>query len=156
MADDSEVFVNSKISCVSSKCVDEIISAVNDETRKIISKNVDWTDEQKERLRQRFTEIYANAFNVNIQIDYQSNSEAATDELEPINLDRRNYVNTTLLPALDQVIKRTTRSRKHCPLLCTQYLCREGKAEKKFLLYHVCYYPVCPNGKQQVEKGHVS
>lgn len=54
-------------------------------------------------------------------------------EMEPVNLERKKYVNTQL-DELDSQIKITAKKRKHYPRLCKEHLHRKYKYENACLV----------------------
>ncbi|XP_046575691.1 uncharacterized protein LOC124283715 [Haliotis rubra] len=121
MAESAE---NVKIECRSKRTVSSIVTAINEHIENIVSGNPDASEEDKERCRLRFREIYETAIQQNILIDGEECSLAdthnETSEFEPVDVDKRNYINNELVPNFDSAIVRVARKRKFHPRFCEE------------------------------------
>ncbi|XP_033640950.1 kinetochore-associated protein NSL1 homolog [Asterias rubens] len=118
-----------RISCFSKRSQDEanerVFSAIND----VIGKNAIWSEEQRDRLRRRFREIYKSTLHENSTVDGQSWAEAADDldttkEFEPIDLKTKADAEE-IATELDTLIVDTMGKRKVYPPRLTQQVAKK-------------------------------
>ncbi|XP_022094683.1 kinetochore-associated protein NSL1 homolog [Acanthaster planci] len=133
-----------RISCCSKQSLDAAVEKVLCSIDRVIGKNSEWPEEQKERLRRRFREVYKSSLHENCCVDGQSWAEAidadTTKEFEPVDLKKKADAEQTAAD-LDALIVATVAKRKEFPPRLTQQLA------KKLQCQHTAteqYKPVLP------------
>ncbi|KAJ8308172.1 hypothetical protein KUTeg_013046 [Tegillarca granosa] len=111
-----------KIECRSKRAVCNIVETIGGRALSVIKDFKELKEDEQERVKQRFKEIYETAVYQNVLIDGQNlcdlkNHDAdETTEYEPIDLEKKKYINDTMVGKLDDAIVRTAQKRKHYPI----------------------------------------
>ncbi|XP_072031632.1 kinetochore-associated protein NSL1 homolog [Amphiura filiformis] len=147
-----------KIPCGSKRSLeaasDLIFSTVND----VIGKNTLWSDDQKERLRRRFHEVYETAVHDNIEFDGQTWADVeahedgeSTQEFEAVNLERQNQVQD-MAGDLDTLLVDTTTKRSQYPRKITQKVAQRLQCQHEAVVNHkpLLLTPIVESSSQDI------
>ncbi|XP_038072450.1 uncharacterized protein LOC119740985 [Patiria miniata] len=122
-----------RISCYSKRSQEAANERLFTAIDGVIGKNTEWSEEQKDRLRRRFREVYKNSLHENCTVDGQSWAEAVDDadttkEFEPVDLKKKGDAEQ-MAADLDSLIVVTVAKRKEFPPRLSQQLAKKLRCQ---------------------------
>ncbi|KAK2154585.1 hypothetical protein LSH36_264g01043 [Paralvinella palmiformis] len=128
----------SRINCSSVNAIKKIEEAVISSVSSVIDKNIIWDDSEKERVREHFKDIFSTTFHEQIMVDGKAWSAAqedgdSTQDMEPLDQEKKKYLNEVIYPNLNTQLVETTKLRQHLPYRCAQKHSRKCHFECQYL-----------------------
>ncbi|XP_063426238.1 uncharacterized protein LOC134710022 [Mytilus trossulus] len=131
-------FRTSKIEVKSRKCTDVLIEEIIISATEATTSSYEINENQKCHWEKCFKEVYEGALHECVSIDGQSWSESNgndTTEFEPVDVEKKEYINGELTNQLHQTVTEVAAKRKHCPSryrsclsrLTAKQLCKLGQ-----------------------------
>eukprot|EP00105_Crassostrea_gigas_P012616 XP_011428667.1 PREDICTED: uncharacterized protein LOC105329183 [Crassostrea gigas] len=110
-----------RIQCRSRRSTESLSAIIEDSISKTLQANEDIDNNEKQRIFDRFKEIYSGCIKSNVVIDGQRWDETSGDEtaeFKPIDTEKKNYLNTTLVELVyDSTLEVCGRRKKYPPKL---------------------------------------
>nr|XP_022334429.1 uncharacterized protein LOC111131277 [Crassostrea virginica] len=107
-----------RIRCRSRRSTERLLVGIEDSVSKTLQSSDDIDSNEKQRLFDRFKEIYFGSVKSNAVIDGLSWDEASSDEtadFKPIDKEKKKYMETTLVESVDDAIVELCSRRKRYP-----------------------------------------
>lgn len=113
MADVRPVKIELRSRRYATELMQHVISTVEEST----SYTLEIDENDKKQWKSRFREIYETVFKESVSIDGQDWTEVDDDttEFEPLDLDKKEYINGELTNLLHETVQEVALKRKHCP-----------------------------------------
>ncbi|CAE1272273.1 unnamed protein product [Acanthosepion pharaonis] len=125
------------VSCKSLRSVNEICRLVSSQFENNLDKQSRLTKIEKDRAKQRFSEIYNKVFRDNVLVDGEpcpvDEDGNTTSEFEPVDLEKKKSITEVMIPALDDAILKTVTLRKNVPKICRKHWKSYSSRETRYL-----------------------